>query len=217
MARFRYPVLAREGTCHLILVTIAALAATWWLGAASVIVWVGALFVFQFFRDPGREIPEDPGVVVSPASGKIVSVSEERNPYAEKREKALKVSVFMTVFSVHSNLVPVAGSVKEVRYFPGRFVNASLSKASSENERNAIHIQTDQGHDVYSVQIAGLVARRILCYVNQGDVVETGQRYGFIRFGSRVDLYLPLGTRLEVKLGQWVDSGNSAIGYLPGY
>ena len=115
------------------------------------------------------------------------------------------------------NLVPVAGIVKEVRYSPGRFVNASLDKASSENERNAIHIQTDQGHDVYSVQIAGLIARRILCYVNQGDVVETGQRYGFIRFGSRVDLYLPLETRLVVKLGQWVDSGNNTIGYLPGY
>ena len=217
MARFHYPVLAREGTCHLILATAAGIAATWWLGAGSVIVWVGVLFVFQFFRDPTRKIPEDPGAVVSPASGKIVSVSEERNPYAQNREETLKVSVFMNVFSVHSNLVPVAGSVKEVRYFPGRFVNASLDKASSENERNAIHIHTDQGHDVYSVQIAGLIARRILCYVNQGDVVETGQRYGFIRFGSRVDLYLPLETRLVVKLGQWVDSGNNTIGYLPGY
>lgn len=217
MARFRYPVLAREGTYHLILATIVGIAATWWLGAGSVIVWIGVLFVFQFFRDPARKIPQDPGAIVSPASGKIVSVSEERNPYSENRDEALKVSVFMNVFSVHSNLVPVAGSVKEVRYLPGRFVNASLDKASSENERNAVRIQTDQGHDVYCVQIAGLIARRILCYVNKGDVVETGQRYGFIRFGSRVDLYLPLETRLVVELGQWVDSGNSAIGYLPGY
>ncbi len=217
MARFRYPFLAREGTRHLIAAAAAGVAATWWLGAWSVIVWIGVLFVFQFFRDPARKIPEESGVVVSPASGKIVSVSEERNPYSENRDEALKVSVFMNVFSVHSNLVPVAGSVKEVRYLPGRFVNASLDKASSENERNAVHIQTDQGHDVYSVQIAGLVARRILCYVNPGDLVETGQRYGFIRFGSRVDLYLPLETRLVVKLGQWVDSGNSPVGYLPGY
>ncbi len=217
MARFRYPILAREGAWHLVLATAAGVAATWWLGAGSVIVWAGVLFVFQFFRDPARKIPEDPGAVVSPASGKIISVSEERNPYAENHEKALKVSVFMNIFSVHSNLVPVAGSIREVRYFPGKFVNASLDKASSGNERNAIHIQTDQGYHVYSVQIAGLVARRILCYVNQGDTVETGQRYGFIRFGSRVDLYLPLKSRLVVKLGQWVDSGNSAVGYLPGY
>ncbi len=201
----------------MIFATAAGIAATWWLGAGSVIVWIGALFIFQFFRDPARKIPEDPGAVVSPASGKIVAVSEESNPYAKDGEQALKVSVFMNIFSVHSNLAPVAGNVREVRYFPGKFVNASLDKASSANERNAVHIQTDQGHNVYSVQIAGLIARRILCYVNQGDVVATGQRYGFIRFGSRVDLYLPLETRLVVKLGQWVDSGNSAVGYLPGY
>jgi len=217
MARSRYPILAREGTCHLILATAAGVAATWWLGAWSIIVWVGVLFVFQFFRDPARKIPETPGVVVSPASGKIVSVSEESNPYAQNPTITLKVSVFMNVFSVHSNLAPVTGSIQEVRYFPGKFVNAALDKASSENERNAIHIETDQGHHVYSVQIAGLIARRILCYVSPGDVVETGQRYGFIRFGSRVDLYLPLETRLVVKLGQWVDSGNSPVGYLPGY
>ena len=217
MARSRYPVLAREGAGHLVLATLAGIAATWWLGVGSVIVWIGVLFVFQFFRDPARKIPQDPGAVVSPASGKIVSVSEEINPYAENREKALKISVFMNIFSVHSNLVPVAGNVQAVRYFPGKFVNASLNKASSANERNAVHIQTRRGHNVYSVQVAGLIARRILCYVNRGDVVETGQRYGFIRFGSRVDLYLPLETRLVVKLGQWVDSGNSAVGYLPGY
>ncbi len=217
MARSRYPILAREGACHLILATAAGVAATWWLGAWSIIVWVGVLFVFQFFRDPPRKIPETPGVVVSPASGKIVSVSEESNPYAQNPAITLKVSVFMNVFSVHSNLAPVAGNIQEVRYFPGKFVNAALDKASSENERNAIHIETDQGHHVYSVQIAGLIARRILCYVSPGDVVETGQRYGFIRFGSRVDLYLPLETRLVVKLGQWVDSGNSPVGYLPGY
>ncbi len=217
MAQFRYPFLAREGALHLILATIAGVAATWWWGTGSIIVWIGVLFVFQFFRDPKRNITEKPGAVVSPASGKIVSVSQEQNPYAGNREKALKVSVFMNIFSVHSNLVPVSGSIKGVWYFPGKFLNAALDKASSENERNAIHIQTDKGHDVYTVQIAGLIARRILCYVNRGDVVETGQRYGFIRFGSRVDLYLPLETRLAVKLGQWVNSGNNTIGYLPGF
>ncbi len=217
MARSRYPILAREGTRHLIVAVVAGVAATWWLGAWSIIVWVGVLFVFQFFRDPARKIPQTPGAIVSPASGKIVHVSEESNPYTKNREKALKVSIFMNVFSVHSNLAPIAGIIREVRYSPGKFVNAALDKASSANEQNAIHIETDQGHHVHSVQIAGLIARRILCYLNPGDVVETGQRYGFIRFGSRVDLYLPLETRLVVKLGQWVDSGNSPIGYLPGY
>jgi phosphatidylserine decarboxylase len=145
-----------------------------------------------------------------------VSIGEESNPYQDG-VRALKVSVFMNVFSVHSNLVPVSGTIEDQQYFPGKFVNAALDKSSSENERNVIHIRTPSGFDVFSVQIAGLIARRIITYVNQGDNVETGERYGFIRFGSRVDLYLPLKCKLAVKLGQWVDSGNDTIGYLPGY
>lgn len=172
--------------------------------------------MFQFFRDPARNINPEAGAVVSPASGKVVSIGEESNPYQDGA-RALKVSVFMNVFSVHSNLVPVSGTIEDQQYFPGKFVNAALDKSSSENERNVIHIRTPSGFDVFSVQIAGLIARRIITYVNQGDNVETGERYGFIRFGSRVDLYLPLKCKLAVKLGQWVDSGNDTIGYLPGY
>ena len=216
MSNFSYPVLAREGTVHLLIAFLTGISASFWLGTWSIPVWLAVLFVFQFFRDPPRRINKQPGAIVSPASGKIVSVGEEENPY-QKGNRALKVSVFMNVFSVHSNLVPVAGVVESREYFPGRFVNAALDKASSENERNAIHIHTPSGFDVFCVQIAGLIARRILCYINQGDSVETGQRYGFIRFGSRVDLYLPLDCRLAVKLGQWVDSGNDVGVILPGY
>ena len=138
---------------------------------------------------------------------------KRKNPYIEGA-MSLKVSVFMNVFSVHSNLIPIGGEVKDVWYHPGKFVNAALDKASSENERNAVWIRTEDGQDVVSVQIAGLIARRILCYVDKEDKVETGQRYGFIRFGSRVDLYLPTDTKLTVKLGQWVSSGNDVIGRL---
>ena len=181
----------------------------WW----SLIVWALVLFVFQFFRDPPRRISEAPGAVVAPASGQVVSIEETSNPYLEGT-RSLKVSIFMNVFSVHSNLAPISGVVKDCWYHPGRFLNAALDKASAENERNAIWIQTDRGEDVVSVQIAGLIARRILCYVKSGDSVETGERYGFIRFGSRVDLYLPAGTPVTVQLGQWVSSGNDVVANL---
>ena len=177
-------------------------------------MWIGVVFVFQFFRDPKRTIPSKPGTVVAPASGKIVSIAEEDNPYLDG-VRSQKVSIFMNVFSVHSNLIPISGMVKDCWYFPGKFVNAALDKASSENERNAVWIRTDKDEDVVSVQIAGLIARRILCYAKPGDKVVTGQRYGFIRFGSRVDVYLPQGTSLSVKLGQWVASGNDVIANFP--
>ncbi len=213
---FNYPILAKEGATHLIIATLLGIGATWWFGYESIVVWIGVLFVFQFFRDPKRNITTDPGAIVSPASGKVVAISEQENPY-KNNAKALKVSVFMNVFSVHSNLIPIAGVIKHDRYYPGKFINASLDKSSSQNERNVICIETGSGFDIYSVQIAGLIARRILCYVKSGDTVQTGQRYGFIRFGSRVDLYLPVECRLAVKLGQWVSSGNHVIGYLPGH
>jgi len=213
MASFDYPVLAREGWVHLVIALICGIAATWLLGYGSLFVWLLVLFVIQFFRDPKRQISAEPGAIVSPASGKIVAVSEVENPYLEG-VKSLKVSVFMNVFSVHSNLIPVGGVIEQCWYHPGKFVNAALDKASSANERNAIWIRTDKGEDVVSVQIAGLIARRILSYVKAQDKVKTGQRYGFIRFGSRVDLYVPLDVRLTIKLGQWVSSGNNVIGYL---
>lgn len=209
-----YPILAKEGAVHLITATLLGVGATLWFGYGSIVVWIGVLFVFQFFRDPKRNITTEPGAIVSPASGKVVAIGEAENPYQDNA-KALKVSVFMNVFSVHSNLIPISGVIKNECYYPGKFINAALDKSSGENERNVICIETSAGFNVYSVQIAGLIARRILCYVKSGDTVQTGQRYGFIRFGSRVDLYMPLECKLAVKLGQWVSSGNNVIGYLP--
>ena len=214
MKQFDYPFFAKEGKIHLLVAFALGFLATWAWGWGSVPVWLGVLFVVQFFRDPKRNISTEKGAIVSPASGKVVTIAQSPNPYLEDTV-SLKVSVFMNVFSVHSNLMPTAGAVQGVWYNPGKFVNAALDKASSENERNAVWVKTDDGYDVVSVQIAGLIARRILCYIKKGDEVETGQRYGFIRFGSRVDLYLPLETKLSVKLGQWVSSGNDLIGFLP--
>ena len=213
MIKKNYPILAAEGVIHMVIASVAAVVATYLWGWMSLPVWLLALFVFQFFRDPKRKITTEQGAIVAPASGKIVSVMEEENPYLENR-RCLKVSIFMNVFSVHSNLIPIAGTIKACNYHAGRFFNAALDKASLENERNAIWIQTANGQDIVSVQIAGLIARRILCYVRSGDSVETGDRYGFIRFGSRVDLYMPTDVRLNVKLDQWVASGNDVIGYL---
>jgi len=174
--------------------------------------WLIALFILQFFRDPARAIPSDPKAVLSPADGRVIMVGRAEDPYL-KRE-ALKFSVFMNVFNVHSNRSPVDGEVREAWYFPGKFVNASLSKASLENERNALWIKTENGVDVTCVQVAGLIARRILCYVNAGDRVDRGQRYGFIRFGSRVDLYLPLTAMPKVSVGDKVYAASSVLAEL---
>ena len=211
MASDRYPIFAREGRVHLVLVITLALLATWSVGWWSVPLWLLVLFVIQFFRDPPRNISSNPGDVVSPASGKVVFIGDSDNPYLDGSPRMLKISVFMNVFSVHSNLVPIGGVIKGCDYRQGSFLNAALDKASEENERNAIWIRTEEGEDVVSVQIAGLIARRILCYVRSGDHVKTGERYGFIRFGSRVDLYLPQGVHPRVKLGQWVTSGNDVV------
>lgn len=207
-----YPILAPEGRVHLAVAVAAGVVATWLFGYWSLIVWLLIALVFNFFRDPRRRISGQAGAVVSPASGKIVGVSETANPYLDGA-RSLKVSIFMNIFSVHSNLIPVGGTVEKCRHYPGRFFNAALDKSSAHNERNAVWIRTSAGEQVVCVQIAGWIARRILSSVRAGDAVATGQRYGFIRFGSRVDLYLPPTARLVVKLGQRVDSGNDVIGF----
>ncbi|MDE0096216.1 MAG: phosphatidylserine decarboxylase family protein [Gammaproteobacteria bacterium] len=214
MQTARYPIFAPEGRLHLVLVLCLGALATWQLGWWSAPVWLLVLFVIQFFRDPPRLVSEKPGDVVAPASGKVVFIGEEENPYLKGRPRMRKISIFMNVFSVHSNLIPVGGSIRDCSYHRGSFFNASLDKASASNERNAVWIHTDEGKDVVAVQIAGLIARRIFCYVRTGDEVKTGQRYGFIRFGSRVDLYLPESAALQVTLNQWVASGNDVIGNL---
>lgn len=179
--------------------------AGWW----SIPFWVVALFVLQFFRDPPRLLPRDAKLIVAPADGRVVAVERARDPYAGR--EAIKVSIFMNVFNVHSNRSPVDGEISSVTYFPGRFLNADLDKASTENERNAIVVRTASGELVTFVQVAGLIARRILCYVKLGDRLTRGQRYGFIRFGSRVDVYLPPEVRVLTSVGQKVKATSSVI------
>ena len=174
--------------------------------------WAATLFVLQFFRDPARAIPDDPQAVLSPADGRIVAVEKARDPYLER--EALKISVFMNVFNVHSNRAPVDGTVKQRWYHAGSFLNAALDKASLENERNALWLRTRGGQDVTCVQIAWLVARRILCYVDAGAELGRGQRYGFIRFGSRVDLYLPPDAEAKAALGDKVYATESILARL---
>ena len=150
--------------------------------------------------------------MLSAADGRVVEVSRAQDPYVKR--DALKVSVFMNVFNVHSNRSPVDGTVKERWYFPGAFVNAALDKASLENERNALWLRTRDGHDVTCVQVAGLIARRILCYVGAGAELERGQRFGFIRFGSRVDVYLPLDAEVKAAIGDKVYAAESVLAWL---
>jgi phosphatidylserine decarboxylase len=203
MSTYPHPFIAREGWPFIAIGVVVALALHWvgWHAVAAV-AWLAVVFVVQFFRDPARTVPTQPDAVLSPADGRIVKVEKVRDPYLGR--DALLVSVFMNVFNVHSNRSPVDGTVRDVWYHSGSFVNAALDKASTDNERNALHIVTPAGVDVTCVQIAGLIARRILCYVKAGDALARGQRYGFIRFGSRVDVYLPAGSRPKVAVGDKV-------------
>ena len=207
------PFIAREGWVHVGASAGLALLATALLGVWSLPFWALALFVLQFFRDPPRSIPQQPSIAVSPADGRVLSVQKSRDPYLAR--DALKISVFMNVFNVHSNRSPVEGIVKERWYHAGHFLNAALDKSSEENERMALWIGTPDGVDITCVQVAGLLARRILCYAPVGEHLQRGQRYGFIRFGSRLDLYLPAGSVPRVSVGDKVTGGETVCAQLP--
>ena len=209
---YPHPILAREGWPYIGgSLVVALLVHVVFSGGAALPFWLIAAFVIQFFRDPARPIPQDANAVLSPADGRIVKVEKVRDPYADR--DALLISVFMNVFNVHSNRAAVDGTVTKVQYFPGSFVNADLDKASTENERNAVVIDSN-GTTVTLVQVAGLVARRILCYVKPGEVLTRGQRYGFIRFGSRVDVYLPLTAQPQVAPGDKVSATTTILAVL---
>ena len=211
---YPHPLIAREGWPFVAATVVLALvlsAVGWWWPAF--LAWVAAAFCLQFFRDPPRAVPGAAGAVLSPADGRVVSVASARDPYLDRG--SLKISVFMNVFNVHSNRSPVDGTVVGAWYHAGSFVNAALDKSSLENERNALHLRTAGGQDVTCVQVAGLVARRILCYAKPGDTLARGERYGFIRFGSRVDLYLPPQAQPKVAVGDAVLATETIVALLP--
>jgi phosphatidylserine decarboxylase len=180
--------------------------------------WIGiilTLFCVYFFRNPQRVTPTQDNLIISPGDGRIVAIEEALPPPELKFEnKALKVSIFLSVFDVHVNRVPISGKVLGLYYHPGKFLNASLNKASVHNERQSVVLQTATGVKIAFVQIAGLIARRIVCDLEEDMEVLAGQRYGIIRFGSRMDLYMPLGTNTQVALGQTVIGGETIIANL---
>ena len=171
------------------------------------------LFVTWFFRDPERDIPEEKKSLISPADGKVIILeSLEQCDYISG--PCIKVSIFMNVFNVHVNRIPFDGKVQKVEYHPGKFMNASFDKASVHNERNALMIKTSDDKSFAVVQIAGLVARRIVNCVKKGEMVKKGYRYGMIQFGSRLDLYLPADFEVAVKLGEKTKAGSTIIGFM---
>ncbi len=172
-------------------------------------------FVLYFFRDPDRILPEDEDVLVSPADGKVILIEKIFDDRFVK-EHVYKVSIFMNVFNVHVNRSPFSGTVSRIHYSPGQFFSANTERGALENEACALTLETRNNRRMAVVQVAGLIARRIVCWAVKGDVLERGQRFGLIRFGSRVDLYLPQQVQLEVVVGQKVRAGETVLGYLAG-
>jgi len=180
----------------------------------TIVMLALTLFTVYFFRNPERAVPNEERAVIAPADGKIVFVGEVTEDRCLE-DQALKVSIFMSVFNVHVNRVPCAGKVIDRFYRSGAFLNAALDKASDQNEQAGLLIETEGGHKVLFVQIAGLIARRIVTYPVVGDLLRRGERYGLIRFGSRVDIYLPRSSRLAVQVGDHTVGGETILGYLP--
>ncbi len=179
--------------------------------ALALLGLAATFFIVYFFRDPDRAVPSSPAVVTAPADGKVIGLQTvDGRPYYEG--ECRKLSIFMSVFNVHVNRMPFDGVVRKIEYHPGKFVAANLDKASSDNERNAVYIETQAGRPITVVQIAGLVARRIICRLTEGDAVARGQRFGMICFGSRVDLYLPPEFVAAVAVGDKVQAGTTILG-----
>lgn len=178
----------------------------WLLGAAT-------LFTAWFFRNPKRIAPRIEGTVVAPGDGRVIAIEHEYEPRFLK-DQGTRISIFLNVFDVHVNRVPCDGTVEDITYQPGRFVAANRPEATLRNEQNALMIRTPQGRKVLCVQVAGLIARRIVCWARPGEQVSRGERYGLIRFGSRMDLFLPLIATVKVKVGDRVKGGETVLAEL---
>ena len=186
-----------------------------WLGWTFVAVATAllTLFVSWFFRNPPRVVPQGPRLVVSPGDGKVLAIEEEFEPRYLK-ERAVRISIFLNVFDVHINRIPCDGTIENVQYQPGLFLVASKPHATLKNEQNAVMIKTVEGAKVLCVQVAGLIARRIVCWVSPEDRAVRGERYGLIRFGSRMDTYVPAGTAIRIAVGERVKGGETILGEL---
>jgi phosphatidylserine decarboxylase len=206
---------AKEGIPFIMVAAGGTLAAGWmgWTaiaGAAGLLT----LFISWFFRNPPRTIPQGSRIVVAPGDGKVIAVEEEFEPRYLK-DRSVRVTIFLNVFDVHINRIPCEGIVENVQYQPGQFLVASKPDATIKNEQNAVMIKTVQGAKVLCVQVAGLIARRIICWVSPKDPAVLGERFGLIRFGSRMDTFLPIGSVIKVAVGDRVKGGESILGELP--
>ena len=194
----------------------AAVAAALWIAGwykAAFIMTALTVFAVSFFRNPERHPPTGENLVVSPADGTVIYVGDVDETRMLKR-RAVKVSIFMSVFNVHVNRMPESGRITEIHYNKGRFISANRDKASLDNEQNALVMETENGGNIMFIQIAGLVARRIVCWARPGDTLRRGERFGLIMFGSRLDIYLPPGSEVKVKLGERTRAGETIVGVL---
>jgi phosphatidylserine decarboxylase len=207
--------IAREGIPFILITALIAILFYFFnciiLGICMTII---TLFILYFFRDPERTPHSDANAVLSPADGKILEIRNIKDGPNPLDEPAIKISIFMSVFNVHVNRIPITGKISRIIYRTGRFFSANLDKASEQNEKNIIALITDTDHTIVIVQIAGLIARRIVYWIKENDHVQIGQRFGLIRFGSRVELYVPEDSRIVVQQGDRVKAGKTLIGYL---
>jgi len=209
IARPGYPFIFAAGFATVVVALIG-------FAALAILGLLVTLFICYFFRDPDRVTPVLENAVISPADGRVVSARlVDKNPYIEGSGQCLKIGIFMSVFNVHVNRIPYAGAVKAIQYYPGRFYSAQKEVASMSNEQNALTLTTGDNRSITMVQVAGLIARRIICWVQEGDPVIAGKRFGMICFGSRVDLYLPPETVVSVSAGDRVTAGASILGHFP--
>lgn len=205
---------AHEGVPFIgIFAFLTILSAIFSFNCLTVIFLLATVFTLYFFRDPERFVPQEENAIISPADGKVIVIERvSENPFIEGH--AFKVSIFMNVFNVHVNRNPIAGTVKEILYKPGQFYSADSKKGAEYNENCGVVVETANNKKLAYVQVAGLIARRIVCWLEKGDTTTAGKRFGLIRFGSRVDLYLPVESTIEVNLGDKVRAGETILGYI---
>jgi phosphatidylserine decarboxylase len=207
--------IAREGFLFIIpLAGITVLTAVVGMPVAAGLFFLLTAFNLWFFRNPERPGPSDTGSIVSPADGRVIKIEQIDEPDLIGT-KCIKISIFMNIFDVHVNRIPFSGIVEKIVYRKGAFVSADLDKASEKNERNIVLLKTDDGRQLLFIQIAGLIARRIVCWIEEGLRVKRGERFGMICFGSRVELFLPVESRVTVKVGDRVKAGTTIMGCLP--